>query len=180
MPYKWPSDTDFALRELDLLDRACPACGRMMHISDPRYRRIRTLERAVQLSVNSTIALILTAPPHPDEEPRTGSLMPHRLGSGFNVFCVGHRRCRALCHSPHPIHLLDHSQSALGGLVKYTQRDQVMLPHVVTSSAQLPYESVDEIVLQLTGFNPKGHRLSIRGAHPEACRCPTPHLRYSQ
>ena len=49
MPYKWPSDTDFALRELDLLDRACPACGRMMHICDHRYRRIHTLEGPVQL-----------------------------------------------------------------------------------------------------------------------------------
>ena len=28
MPYNWPADTDFALWELDVLDRACPACGR--------------------------------------------------------------------------------------------------------------------------------------------------------
>ncbi len=44
MPYKWPGDTDFALRELDVLDRDCPACGRMMHICDHRYRRLHTLE----------------------------------------------------------------------------------------------------------------------------------------
>jgi len=24
MPYQWPKDTDFALRELDVLDRDCP------------------------------------------------------------------------------------------------------------------------------------------------------------
>src|SRR5512135_3520768 len=30
MPYHWPADTDFALWELDVLDRACPAGGRMM------------------------------------------------------------------------------------------------------------------------------------------------------
>ena len=28
--YQWPADTDFALWELDVLDRNCPVCGRMM------------------------------------------------------------------------------------------------------------------------------------------------------
>jgi hypothetical protein len=28
MPYRWPEDTDFALWELDVLDRACSVCGR--------------------------------------------------------------------------------------------------------------------------------------------------------
>ena len=56
MPYKWPLDTDFALWEFDVLDRACPACGRMMHICDHRYRRLLTLKGAVQLVCNSTIA----------------------------------------------------------------------------------------------------------------------------
>ena len=49
MPYKWPSDTDFARWELDVLDRACPACGRMMYICDHRYRRLLTLKGPVQL-----------------------------------------------------------------------------------------------------------------------------------
>ncbi len=44
MPYAWPEDTDFALRELDVLDRDCPTCGRMMHVCDHRYRRFHTLE----------------------------------------------------------------------------------------------------------------------------------------
>ncbi len=39
MPSKWPADTDHALWELDVLDRAFPACGRMMYICDHRYRR---------------------------------------------------------------------------------------------------------------------------------------------
>jgi hypothetical protein len=38
---KWPTDTDFALWELDLLDRGCPICGHMMYICDHRYRYIR-------------------------------------------------------------------------------------------------------------------------------------------
>ena len=49
MPYNWPADTDFALWELDVLDRDCPACGRRMYICDHRYRRFHTLEGPVQL-----------------------------------------------------------------------------------------------------------------------------------
>ena len=49
MPYHWPADTDFALWELDVLDRDCPACGRMMYICDHRYRRFHTLDGPVEL-----------------------------------------------------------------------------------------------------------------------------------
>ena len=49
MPYAWPEDTDFALWELDVLDRDCPACGRLMYVCDHRHRRIHTLEGPVQL-----------------------------------------------------------------------------------------------------------------------------------
>ena len=49
MPHVWPSDTDFALWELDVLDRDCPACGRMMHICDHRYRHFFTLDGPVEL-----------------------------------------------------------------------------------------------------------------------------------
>ena len=36
MPYHWPADTDFALWELDVLDRDCPACGRQdVHLRSP-------------------------------------------------------------------------------------------------------------------------------------------------
>ena len=49
MAYRWPADTDFSLWELDVLDRNCPACGRMMHICDHRYRRVHTLDGPVQL-----------------------------------------------------------------------------------------------------------------------------------
>ena len=49
MPYRWPADTDFVLWELDVLDRDCAVCGRMMHICDHRYRRFHTLDGPVQL-----------------------------------------------------------------------------------------------------------------------------------
>jgi hypothetical protein len=34
MPYVWPEETDFALWELDVTDRKCPACGRKMAQSE--------------------------------------------------------------------------------------------------------------------------------------------------
>jgi hypothetical protein len=49
MAYRWLADTDFSLWELDVLDRNCPVCGRMMHICDHRYRRFHTLDGPVQL-----------------------------------------------------------------------------------------------------------------------------------
>ena len=49
MPYRWPADTDFAPWELDVLDRNCPVCGRMMHICDHRYRHFHTLDGPVEL-----------------------------------------------------------------------------------------------------------------------------------
>ena len=49
MPYDWPEETDFAFWELDVLDRKCPTCGRMMHVCDHRYRRFHTLQGPVEL-----------------------------------------------------------------------------------------------------------------------------------
>src|SRR3954470_235215 len=49
VPYAWPEDTDFALWELDVLDRDCPFCGRLMYVCDHRYRRVHTLDGPVQL-----------------------------------------------------------------------------------------------------------------------------------
>src|SRR4051812_44988573 len=49
MPYDWPEETDFALWELDVLDRECPACGRMMHVCDHRSRRFHTLQGPVEV-----------------------------------------------------------------------------------------------------------------------------------
>ena len=49
MPYTWPTDTDFALWELDVLDRDCSVCGRRMYICDHRYRHFHSLEGPVEL-----------------------------------------------------------------------------------------------------------------------------------
>jgi hypothetical protein len=49
MPHRWPEETDFALWELDVLDRDCASCGRRMHICDHRFRHLFTLEGPVRL-----------------------------------------------------------------------------------------------------------------------------------
>ena len=72
MAYRWPADTDFALWELDVLDRNCPACGRMMHICDHRYRRVHTLDGPVQLICKLNHCPDRALPgARQDQEPRT-------------------------------------------------------------------------------------------------------------
>ena len=166
MPYLWPSDTDFALRELDVLDRACPACGRMMYICDHRYRRIHTLEGPVQLICKLNHCPDPSCPGHvktksPELEV---TIAPPSWAIGWDVFCwIGHRRFSR--HMSIPIirsELLDDyaiklSDDAIG---KYIRRYQVMLAARQQDPEALrrQYESVDEIVLSIDGLQPeKGH-----------------------
>src|SRR5258706_560793 len=58
MPHVWPKGTDFGLWELDVLDRGCPACGRMMHICDHRYRHFDP--EALRRHYQGAAALILS------------------------------------------------------------------------------------------------------------------------
>ena len=166
MPYKWPSDTDFALRELDFLDRACPACGRMMHICDHRYRRIHTLEGPVQLVCKLNHCPDPDCPGHaqtksPEQE---AMIAPPNWAIGWDVFCwIGHRRCAH--HMSIPLiqsELLDDYAIKLSddAIAKYIRRYQVMLAARQQDPQALrrQYESVDEIVLSIDGLQPeKGH-----------------------
>src|SRR3954468_12691210 len=49
MPYRLPEETDFALWELDVLDRACSTCGRTMYVCDHRHHHIFCLDGPVHL-----------------------------------------------------------------------------------------------------------------------------------
>src|SRR3954466_3045684 len=95
MPHLWPEDTDFAHWELDVLDRNCPACGRMMHICDHRYRRFHTLDGPVQLICKLNHCPDPTCPGHA----RTKSpeleitLALPQMAIGWDVLCwIGHQR----------------------------------------------------------------------------------------
>jgi len=166
MPYQWPEDTDFALWELDVLDRDCPVCGRRMHICDHRYRRLHTLEGPVQLICKLNHCPDRACPGHtktksPELEV---TIAPPNWAIGWDVFCwIGHRRCSRHMSVPHiRSELEDTYQIRLSddAIEKYIQRYQVMLAarQQDPEALRCAYASVTEIVLSIDGLQPeKGH-----------------------
>jgi len=166
MAYHWPADTDFALWELDVLDRNCPACGRMMHICDHRYRRLHTLEGPVQLICKLNHCPDRACPGHArtkSPELEITIALP-QVAIGWDVFCwIGHRRCsRHMAISLIRSELLDDYGIKLSedALDKNIRRYQVMLAarQQDAESLRRHYESVAEIILCIDGLQPeKGH-----------------------
>ena len=166
MPYHWPEETDFALMELDVLDRQCPACGRMMHVCDHRSRRFHTLQGPVELLCR------LDHCPDPDCPGHAKTTSPElevtlalpKWAIGWDVFCwIGHRRCSRHWAIPQiQGELLDDygirlSQDAIG---RYIHRYQVMLAARQHDPEGLrrQYPAVGEIILSIDGLQPeKGH-----------------------
>jgi hypothetical protein len=166
MPYRWPTDTDFAPWELDVLDRHCPACGRRMYICDHRYRHLHTLEGPVELVCKLNHCPDARCPGHtktksPEIE---ATIAPPHWAVGWDVFCwIGHRRfsrhwaipqIRAELRDAYRIPLSD---DAIG---QYIHRYQVMLAarHQDPAALLREYESVDQIILTIDGLQPeKGH-----------------------
>jgi hypothetical protein len=166
MAYHWPADTDFSLWELDVLDRDCPACGRMMHICDHRYRRFHTLGGPVQLICKLNHCPDPTCPGHA----RTKSpeleitLALPQMAIGWDVFCwIGHRRCsRHMAISLIRSELLDDYAIKLSedAIDQYIRRYQIMLAarQQDAESLRREYESAAEIILCIDGLQPeKGH-----------------------
>ncbi len=166
MAYQWPADTDFAFWELDVVDRDCPACGRMMHICDHRYRRLHTLEGPVQLVCKLNHCPDRDCPGHaktksPEQE---ASIAPPSWAIGWDVFCwIGHRRCSRHMSVPHiQSELLDDYGIKLSedAIDQYIRRYQIMLAarQQDAESLRRQYESVAEIILCIDGLQPeKGH-----------------------
>jgi hypothetical protein len=166
MPYAWPQDTDFALWELDVLDRDCPFCGHMMYICDHRYRHFHTLTGPVELVCKLNHCPDPNCPGHattksPELEV---TIAQPKWAIGWDVFCwIGHRRCsrhwaisqiRSELYDGYGIELSEDS------LARYIRHYRVMLaarqedPEVLRRQ----YESVDEIILSIDGLQPeKGH-----------------------
>src|SRR3954449_8779672 len=166
MAYRWPEDTDFALWELDVLDRNCPACGRMMHICDHRYRRVHTLDGPVQLICKLNHCPDRACPGHArtrSPELEITIALP-QMAIGWDVFCwIGHRRCsRHMAISLIQSELLDDYAIKLSedALETYIRRYQVMLAarQQDAESLRRQYESMAEIILCIDGLQPeKGH-----------------------
>lgn len=166
MPYHWPADTDFALWGLDVLDRACPACGRMMYVCDHRYRHLHTLDGPVELLCKLNHCPDPRCPGHT----RTRSpeleitIAPPYWAIGWDVFCwIGHRRCAR--HMAIPLiqselrddYAIARSEDAIE---KYIRRYQAMLAARQQDAEVLrrQYPAGAEIILRIDGLQPeKGH-----------------------
>jgi hypothetical protein len=166
MPYHWPADTDFALWELDVLDRACPACGRMMYVCDHRYRHLHTLDGPVEL-----ICKLNHCPdPHCPGHAKTRgpelevTIAPPYWAIGWDVFCwIGHRRYSR--HMAIPLirsELRDDYAITLSedAIEKYIRRYQVLLAARQRDAELLRrhYPAGSETILCIDGLQPeKGH-----------------------
>src|SRR3954469_3851367 len=166
MPYRWPADTDFALWELDVLDRTCPVCGRMMYICDHRYRHLHTLQGPVQLVCKLNHCPDPGCPGHAKtKSPELEStIAPPYWAIGWDVFCwIGHRRfSRHMALSLIQSELLDDYAIKLSedALEKYVRRYQAMLAarQQDLEALRRHYQAVPEIILCIDGIQPeKGH-----------------------
>jgi hypothetical protein len=166
MAYQWPADTDFSVWELDVVDRDCPACGRVMHICDHRYRRFHTLNGPVQLICKLNHCPDRACPGHAKtKSPELEiTLALPQMAIGWDVLCwIGHRRCsRHMAISLIRSELLDDYAIKLSedAIDQYIRRYQVMLAarQQDPESLRRQYESGAEIILCIDGLQPeKGH-----------------------
>lgn len=166
MPYTWPEDTDFALWELDVVERQCPSCGRMMHVCDHRYRRFHTLQGPVELLCRLNHCPDPDCPGHArikSPELEVAIALP-KWAIGWDVLCwIGHRRCsRHWAIPPIPGELRDDSGIPLSedSIARSIHHYQVMLAARQQDPEALrrQYQSAGEIILSIDGLQPeKGH-----------------------
>src|SRR3954468_13309123 len=166
MPYAWPEDIDFALWEIDVVDRDCPTCGRMMHVCDHRSRRFHTLEGPVELLCRLNHCPDPDCPGHsktksPELEV---TIAPPKWAIGWDVLCwIGHRRCsrhgaipqiRGELRDDYDIRLSEDS------IARYIRHYQVMLAarQQDPEAFKRQYRAVGELILSIDGLQPeKGH-----------------------
>jgi hypothetical protein len=166
MPHLWPEDTDFALWELDVLDRVCPYCGHGMYICDHRHRHFFTLDGPVHLVCKLNHCPDPRCPGHaktksPEIEP---TLALPGWGIGWDVFWwIGHRRFSRHWSIPQIRgELLDAFSIDLTepGIAQYLRRYQTMLAARQQDPEALRrhYQGVNPIILSIDGLQPeKGH-----------------------
>ncbi|HEY2565263.1 MAG TPA: hypothetical protein VGI44_16245 [Acidimicrobiales bacterium] len=166
MPHIWPEDTDFALWELDVVDRDCPHCGHGMYICDHRHRHFFTLDGPVHLVCKLNHCPDPRCPGHsrtksPEIEP---TIALPGWGIGWDVFCwIGHRRfsrhwsipqIRGELHDSFAIDLTE------PGIAQYIRRYQTMLAarQQDPDALRQHYHGADSIILSIDGLQPeKGH-----------------------
>ena len=166
MPHHWPEDTDFALLELDVIDRNCPVRGHLMYIRDHRHRHFFTRDGPVHLVSRPNHCPDPRCPGHsrtksPEIEP---TIALPGWGIAWDVFCwIGHRRfsrhastprIRADLHGGFAIDL------AVTGIANYIHRHQAMLA-ARQQGPEAPrrlYHEADSLILSIGGLRPEeGH-----------------------
>jgi hypothetical protein len=166
MPYHWPADTDFAQWELEVLDRDCPVCGRMMYVCDHRDRRVQTLEGPVELVCKLNQCPDRACAGHAktkSPELEVTIALP-KWAIGWDVLCwIGHRRCSRHWSIPQIRgDLWDNYRLGLSedSIARYVRHYQNMLAARQQDEAALrqQYQGVSEIILTIDGLQPeKGH-----------------------
>jgi hypothetical protein len=166
MPYTWAKDTDFSQWELDVLDRDCPFCGRMMYVCDHRYRHFHTLEGPVELVCKLNHCPDFACPGHfqtKSPELEVTIALP-KWAIGWDVLCwIGHRRCSRHWSIPQiQAELWDAYAIKLSAdsLARYIRHYQIMLAARQQDPAALrqQYQAVESIILSIDGLQPeKGH-----------------------
>jgi hypothetical protein len=166
MPYHWPSNTDFALCELDVLDRSCAVCGRPMYICDHRHRRLHTLEGPLELVCKLNHCPDCSCPGHyrtKSPELEITIALP-KWAIAWDVLCwLGHRRCarhwsvsqiQGELADSYGIQLSDDSLS------RYIRYYQVLLAARQQDPVALrqQYAGSEQLILSIDGLQPeKGH-----------------------
>jgi hypothetical protein len=166
MAFTWPKDLEFTPWELDVIDRDCPSCGRMMHICDHRQRRLYTLDGPVELICKLNHCPDPHCPGHAKtKSPEQESLiaLPH-WAIGWDVLCwIGQRRFSRHWAIPQIRLELDDayaikiSEDSIARAIRFYQvilaaRQQD--PDVLRKQ----YAPVPEIILSIDGLQPeKGH-----------------------
>ena len=166
MPYRWPKDTDFALWELDVLDRACPHCGRTMYVCDHRHHRIFCLDGPTHLVCKLNHCPDPNCPGHHktvSPEAEATITRPYWV-LAWDVFCwIGHRRFSRHWSVPQiRTELLDTYKIPLSAdaIEKYIGRYQTMLAARQQDPELLRqhYQTTDHLILTIDGLQPeKGH-----------------------
>lgn len=166
MPYPWPKDTDFALWELDVLNRDCSFCGRRMHICDHRYRHFHTLEGAVELNCKLNHCPDLACPGHcrtVSPELEVTIALPS-MAIAWDVLCwIGHRRCSrhwSITQIQGELGDAYNIKLSADSLTRYVRRYQTMLAARQEDAVALRrhYAGSKEIILSIDGLQPeKGH-----------------------
>lgn len=163
MAFTWPKDLEFTPWELDVIDRDCPFCGRMMHICDHRQRRLHTLDGPVELICKLNHCPDRNCPGHaktksPEQE--TLIALPH-WAIGWDVLCwIGQRRFSRHWAIPQIRFELDDtyaikiSEDSIARAIRFYQ---IILaarqedPEVLRQQ----YASVPEIILTIDGLQPE-------------------------